>query len=125
MYNGYRAQEYRQQEVMGASPLRLVIMNYDLAIQACEQKDLLRATRAVSLLRDSLNFDYAEVALGLFSLYQWCLDCIRQSDYAEAVKVLSGLREAWVTLEKRPAQGISMAAPAGLAATSAMAPLSY
>lgn len=104
MYNAYRTQEYRQQEVMGASPLRLVIMTYDVALQACEQKDLIRSTRAVSLLRDSLNFDYADAALGLFRLYQWALDCIRHGDYPEAIKTLRGLREAWAQVEKRQTQ---------------------
>ena len=68
MYNAYRMQEYRQQEVMGASPLRLVVLTYDVAIQACEQKDNARAYKAISLLRDSLNFDYPEVSIGLFRL---------------------------------------------------------
>ena len=70
----YRTQEYRQQDVMGASPLRLVIMAYDLAIQSCEVKDFEKATKAISVLRDALNFDYPEVAVGLFRLYQWCID---------------------------------------------------
>jgi flagellin-specific chaperone FliS len=117
MYNAYKTMEYRQQEVMGASPVKLVVMTYDVAIQACEQKDFVRATRAVSLLRDALNYDYAEVAVGLFSLYQWCLDCIRKEDYANALVTLRELRQAWATVEKRlspvPAQIPAMPIPAG------------
>jgi flagellin-specific chaperone FliS len=101
MYNPYGSQEYRQQDVMGASPVRLVVMAYDVAITACEQKDFTRATRAVSLLRDALNFDYKDAALGLFRLYQWCLECIRHDDYASALVTLRELREAWATVEKR------------------------
>jgi flagellin-specific chaperone FliS len=120
MQNGYRAMEYRQQEVMGASPIRLVVMAYDLAIRACEQEDFVRATSAVSTLRDALNYEYAEVAVGLFSLYQWCLDRIRKEDYASALVTLRELRQAWITVEKRlapvPGQvvqaGIPMAASA-------------
>jgi flagellin-specific chaperone FliS len=97
----YRTQEYRQQDVMGASPLRLVIMAYDLAIQSCEVKDFEKATKAISVLRDALNFDYPEVAVGLFRLYQWCLDCIRKGDYEEAIHVLKELRDAWKMTEKR------------------------
>lgn len=96
--------EYRQQEVMGATPIRLVVMAYDLAIQACEQKDFVRATKVVSILRDALNYDYAEVAVGLFRLYQWCLDCIRKEDYTSALVTLRELREAWATVEKRLTQ---------------------
>jgi flagellin-specific chaperone FliS len=97
----YRAQEYRQQEVMGASPLRLVVMAYDLAIQACEQKDFTRATKSISVLRDALDFEYPETSVGLFRLYQWCLDSIRKGDYAGAMNTLKELREAWSTVEKR------------------------
>jgi flagellin-specific chaperone FliS len=125
MYNAYRAQEYRQQEVMGASPLHLVILTYDAALQACEQKDLIRSTRAVSLLRDSLNFDYADTALGLFRLYQWCLDCIRQGDYPEAMKVLRSLREAWVTVEKQQTQAAQAPLSRSLAGLAAVPQSAY
>ncbi|NLG70886.1 MAG: flagellar protein FliS [Chloroflexi bacterium] len=101
LYPNYRAQEYRQQDVMGASPVHLVVMAYDVAILACEQKNFEKAVRAVTVLRDALNFDYADVATGLFRIYQWCLDCIRQEDYASAAKTLRELREAWAEVEKR------------------------
>jgi flagellin-specific chaperone FliS len=97
----YRNQEYRQQDVLGASPIRLVVMAYDLAIKACIQKDFVRATKCVSVLRDALNFDYPEVSVGLFRAYQWCLDCIRSGDYASAQTTLTELREAWALTEKR------------------------
>ena len=97
--NFYRSQEYRSQEIMGASPLHLVIMAYDVAIRACAQQDFEKSTRAISLLRDALNFDYPEVAVGLFRVYQWCLDCIRQGDYEAASKALSELRDAWKQTE--------------------------
>jgi flagellin-specific chaperone FliS len=107
----YSTQEYRQQDVMGASPLRLVIMAYDLAIRSCEQQDFEKATRAISVLRDALNFDYPEVSVGLFRLYQWCLESIRHGDYASAKSTLSELREAWSateqTLSRRAASPVS------------------
>ncbi len=96
----YRSQEYRTQDVMGASPIRLVVMAYNLAINACEQEDFARATKAISVLRDALNFDYPEVSIGLFRLYQWCLDCIRQDDYKSVISSLTELRDAWAQTEK-------------------------
>ncbi len=101
MYQAYRSQEYRQQDVMGASPIRLVIMAYDLAIRACEQKDFEKAVKTVSVLRDALDFEYTEVSVGLFRLYQWCLDSIRSGDYATAIGTLRELREAWKITEQR------------------------
>lgn len=106
----FRSQEYRQHDVLGASPIRLVVMAYDLAIQSCERKDFEKATRAISVLRDALNFEYQDVALGLFRLYQWCLDSIRQGDYKSAISALSELRDAWVQTEKKitPIRNVSL-----------------
>ena len=101
MQQAYGTYEYRTQDVMGASPIHLVVMAYDLAISSCDKGDFDRAVKAVSVLRDALNFDYAQVAVGLFELYQWCLDCIRQGDYKSAAQTLRELRNAWATVEKR------------------------
>lgn len=97
----YSRQAYREQDVIGASPIRLVVIAYDMAIQACEQKNVNRASRAISVLRDALNFDYPDAAVGLFRLYQWVLDSIRVGDYSSAITTLKDLREAWITAEKR------------------------
>ncbi len=113
----YQHNEYRNQDVMGASPIRLVIMAYNLAINACEQNDFTRATKAITVLRDALNFDYPEVSVGLFRLYQWCLDCIRQGDYQNALRTLVELREAWLIGERN----LQPAATAGMQAQRATA----
>jgi flagellar protein FliS len=101
MYQSAYQKQYRQQEIISASPLRLVIMTYDLAIRSCEQKDFDKAIQTVSALRDALDLDYPEVSTGLFRLYQWCLDCVRKGDYASAITTLSELRGAWVLTEQK------------------------
>ena len=103
MYQPYRNTEYRQQDVMGASPVRLVIMAYDLAIRACEQKDFEKAVKTIGVLRDALNFDVPEVSVGLFRLYQWCLDAIRSGDYETPIHTLKELRDAWKATERKMA----------------------
>ncbi len=100
MYPETYRNKYKQQDVMSASPLRLVIMTYDLAIRACEQEDFAKAVKTISALRDTLDMDYPDVAVGLFRLYQWCLDCIRKGDYASAITALSELRSAWAETEQ-------------------------
>lgn len=100
MYQSAYRNHYRQQDVMSASPLRLVIMTYDLAIRSCEQQDFGKAIKIISALRDALDLNYPQVAVGLFRLYQWCLDCIRKGDYASAITTLSELRSAWTTTEE-------------------------
>jgi flagellar secretion chaperone FliS len=101
MYQAAYQKQYRQQDIMSASPLRLVIMTYDLAIRACEQQDFPKAVKTISALRDALDLDYPEVATGLFRLYQWCLDGIRKGDYASAIATLSELRTAWAVTEQK------------------------
>ena len=100
MYQEAYHKKYRQQDVISASPLRLVIMTYDLAIRACEQQDFAKATKTISALRDTLDLNYPDVAVGLFRLYQWCLDCIRKNDYASALTTLTELRGAWAATEQ-------------------------
>ncbi|MDD5369957.1 MAG: flagellar protein FliS, partial [Anaerolineaceae bacterium] len=103
----YQTKEYRNQEVMGASPIRLVVMAYDLAIQACEQQDFARAAKAITALRNALDFDYPDVSVGLFRLYQYCLDCLRKGEYAAVQSTLGELRAAWSGAEKPEASGRS------------------
>jgi flagellin-specific chaperone FliS len=100
MYQTAYHNQYRQQDVMNASPLRLVIMTYDLAIRSCEQHDISKAIKTISALRDALDLDYPEISNGLFRLYQWCLDCVRKGDYASAITTLTELRGAWVITEQ-------------------------
>ena len=100
MYQAAYTNSYKQQEVISASPLHLVIMAYDLAIRSCERKDFDKAITTISALRDCLDLDYPEVSNGLYSLYQWCMDCIRKGDYASASNILSELRGAWAATEK-------------------------
>lgn len=94
-YNHRGLQEYRYQDIMSASPLRLILITYDVAITACAQRDLIKTTRALAVLRDALNFDYAEIAGRLFSLYEWCADLARKGQYDEAARILRELRDAW------------------------------
>ena len=114
MYQTTYHNQYRKQDVMNASPLRLVIMTYDLAIRACEQQDFAKAAKTISALRDALDLDYPEVSVGLFRLYQWCLDCIRKNDYASATTTLRELRTAWLATEQTLAarQSVVTNAPA-------------
>ena len=104
MYNAYQA-KYREQDVMNASPIHLVVMVYDVAMAACQEKDVSRASRAISVLRDALNFDYPESA-GLFRLYQWIMECMRTEDYDSAVSLLRDLRDAWSSVEVKLTGGM-------------------
>jgi len=101
MQMAYGAQQYRQQDVASASPIRLVVMAYDLAIRACDQKDFETGYKAVVALRTSLDLNYPEFVAGLLRLYQWVIDSMRSRDFDSAKSVLVELRDAWSTIEKR------------------------
>jgi flagellin-specific chaperone FliS len=100
----YQTMEYREQAVMGSSPIHLVIMALDAAINACEVKNFEKSTRAVCILRDALDFEQGSISVDFFRLYQWCLDCIRRDDFDAAMRTLRPLRDAWVEVEKRATQ---------------------
>ena len=91
----YQSNQYRQQDVMGATPIHLVVMAYDVAIRACEKKDFEKAVKTIGLLQNALDFDYPEVSMGLFRLYQWCLENLRHGDFATAAATLTELRTSW------------------------------
>ena len=97
----YLSKEYQKQEVNSATPLHLVIMAYDLAIKSCEHRDFQKATTTIGCLRDALDFDVPEVSMGLFRIYQWCLDNIRKGNYEAASNTLIELRDAWKQTEQR------------------------
>jgi flagellin-specific chaperone FliS len=101
MPTAYGASQYKQTDVITASPIHLVVMAYDMAITACEKQDFDTSVKAISALRDALDYDYPDVAGGLLSLYNYCLDSIRVKDFEAAKHVLVELRDAWTTVEKR------------------------
>ena len=97
----YMTNEYRGNDVLGASPVRLVGMVFELSIKACEQGDFVKSTQALSVLRDGLDIDQGDIAINLFAIYQWCLDCVRKEDFGTALDSLRPLRDAWSELEKQ------------------------
>lgn len=95
---------YQQAQVLGAPPMQLILMLYDLALAGCGRRDHTRASRAVTELIAALNFDYEEIAVGLFRLYEYCLGAIRSGDFEVASTTLRSLKDAWETaLRESPA----------------------
>ena len=91
--NAYR--QYREQQILSATPMQLLLMVYDEAIDSCEARDKQRAGRAISELIGSLNFDAGEIARDLFRLYEYCLFEIRRNRFPEAVTIFRRLKQAW------------------------------
>lgn len=79
---------------MNASPLKLVVKMYDLAIQASYREDERKLREILSALTESLNFDY-EPAGQLFELYRYCQDLARKQKFGEIREILEPLRDTW------------------------------
>ncbi len=96
------AYTYRANQVFGASPLELLIMGYDAALIGCGQRDLERTIKALSVLREALDFNYDEdIAMGFFKLYQYCADLARKDEFDEAAHLLRELRNTWVQVKEQ------------------------
>jgi flagellin-specific chaperone FliS len=95
-------QSYRSNQINSASPLDLILMTYDALLMGCGQRNLDRTTRAISLLRNALDFSFDEdVALGLFRLYQYMAEQARKGEYDEVANLARELRDSWVQVKKQ------------------------
>ncbi len=90
------ANAYRREHLLNLTPVQVIKKLYDTAIMACKTNDASLAQRAITQLILGLNFEYEEIAVGLFGLYQYSKECIRKGDTASAAHVLEELRSAWV-----------------------------
>ena len=88
---------YQSAQIFGASPMQLILIVYDAALAACGRRDRERARRAITELIAALNFDYEEIAVPLFRLYEYCLSAVGSESFHEASKILRALKDAWET----------------------------
>ena len=94
---------YRTNQVMGASPGQLVLLLYDHVIRCLAKEDMRGASKGLVELMGSLDLDYQEVSGRLFSLYEYCLDLVKKSEFEQAEKILTEMRQMWVTAMGRMA----------------------
>ena len=86
---------YRTNQVIGASPGQLVLVLYDHVIRCLTNEDMRGASKGLVELMGSLDLDYQEVSGRLFSLYEYCLDLVKKSEYEQASKILTEMRQMW------------------------------
>jgi flagellin-specific chaperone FliS len=103
---------YRTNQVMGASPGRLVLTLYDHVLRCLKNSDTRGATKGIVELMSSLDLDYREVSGRLFSLYEYCLELVKKGEHEQAVKIIGEMREMWdramrnmAAVEEEPASG--------------------
>jgi flagellar protein FliS len=86
---------YLKQKIMSASPEQLISYIYDLVIAACRRKDQEKALRGLAGLVSALNFDYKDIAVPMYQLYQYCLEQARKKQFDEVEELIGGLKTAW------------------------------
>lgn len=86
---------YVNHHIMGMSKEQLLLTVYDVAITSCQQQNGEKAIRAISELISALNFEYQDISVGLFRLYQYVIDQIREQQFDEALSIMQDLRNTW------------------------------
>jgi flagellar protein FliS len=97
-YNYNRANAYVANEILDASPQKLIMKIYDFAIMQCKNKNLEKTNKALAELISALRFDseeVSEISTGLRKLYEFCQDQMRKKNYDIVLQILTDLREAW------------------------------
>lgn len=87
---------YRTNSVLGLTPGQVLVKMYDLALVALISGDGKRSVRVLSAMIDSLDFEYQEIAMGLFRLYRYCIEEVNKGEYEMPTRILRELRETWV-----------------------------
>lgn len=84
------------QKIMSLNAVQLLIRTYEAVIAACEQRNGLKACEVLSRLKDSLNFDYPEIANALLSLYEHCIHEVRRDNYDDVTEIMKELKTPWI-----------------------------
>ncbi len=99
-----RTNQYLIKEIMEATPQQLILKVYDFAIVNCQKQNLSKTNDALQVLINALRFDTEEmksISTGLFRLYQYCQEEMRRKNYEIVHKILTELRETWITAIKQ------------------------
>ncbi len=92
---------YQKNDVVSATPLRLIVMVYDRAILGCQQKNTETAWNAIKVLIDNLNMDIVPIAGKLLAIYEYCGELIHKGEFEPACKILKELRDAWASVNDK------------------------
>lgn len=87
-------QDYQRQEILNASPAKLISILYDFAVQACYQNDNDKLQNVLDQLIKSLNFDY-ELADSLYDIYEYCKRQGKKREFEVPRILIEDLRDTW------------------------------
>jgi flagellin-specific chaperone FliS len=103
--SNYATAAYAVTQTQALSPSQIMLQLYDFAIAGCVARDSKKASVALVELIAALDFEYEEIAVGLYRLYEYALREAKAHRFDAALKVLGGLRDAWQqALEPAPTE---------------------
>lgn len=95
---------YRHAHIESATGMERLLMAYDAALKACENRDRETLAQALSVLKNALDLDKDPLfALGLLRLYLWCEQALGEDNFEAVAGILSPLRTAWQERAATPA----------------------
>jgi len=97
---------YLAKDIFESSQEKLLIRVYDFAITNCKKGEMVKTNNAIGELISALNFDDPKakpISVGLMKLYQFCQEQMRQKNTEVVYKILSDLRDTWLTVFKKAA----------------------
>jgi flagellin-specific chaperone FliS len=86
---------YKKNEVMGMTPVQMILKLYDYVIVNCKIHDAGKVNAGLTQLIAALNFEYKDVALGFFKIYRYCQERARKGEFDEVIELIGELRSAW------------------------------
>jgi flagellin-specific chaperone FliS len=91
----YARSAYAAAQTQAMSREQVLLQIYDFAIAGCVARDTRKASAALVELIAALDFNYEEIAGGLYRLYEYSLREVKAQRFDSAHTILSGLRDAW------------------------------
>lgn len=95
MTEGYATSAYVAAQIQAMSPVQVMMQLYDFAVAACVAGDSRKASAALVELIAALDFNYEDIATGLYRLYEYCLREVKAERFESPHKILSDLRDTW------------------------------
>jgi len=86
---------YKKDEIMSLTPVQLILKLYDYVVVNSKKRDLSKVNAGLAQLISALNFEYREISLGFFRLYQYCQNQARKGNFAEVEHIIGELRSSW------------------------------
>jgi flagellar protein FliS len=94
-----RANAYLANDILDASPQKLLLKVYDFAIAQCNKKNIEKTNKALAELISALSYEgetVAEISNGLRRLYEYCQEQVRKQNFDIVLKILTELRATWI-----------------------------